>query len=485
LARVLLSPVRILVRSESMISRRRLSQGGIAIITILLSGAPLPAQQGTINGPIGPIGTIAPAPTQALPVPVARLGVVADNPGPVQADNHTLASVEALGFGAPSSSGGFSIDPSIRVTQAGEKGLTPNWNGMNSLGVNLTLDHASKHSNFDSFYHGARVVHYPDSSANTAYHNFGAAEELRFGRWMFRIREDLMSSPDTTLGGFDIGGLVLPSTASAMNALQPADGNTDTILTQRAARLRSNTSGEVNYYFSRRSIFTAVSSYSSLTFSSSAFVDSHRLGGRLGYDYLLSAKNSIGILYDYSRTGFSSAAPNMQTNTAQLAFGHRLTGRLAFQLMGGPQQISRSDGSRQLSWTVSNNINFQARRTQYSFVYSHASAAGSGVFSGASLHSVGGHIQHPLTQSWTASTSAGFAFNQNLVPASGVANQFHTWYGAVSLERTVGRHLFLSMNYGFQRQDVSTCPVTGCGPATLRQTGGITMEWHPFNLGAR
>jgi hypothetical protein len=353
--------------------------------------------------------------------------------------------------------------------------------------MNLAFDRNRSRSRLTGVYNGAQVVYYPDSTANAAYHNLVVTDELHLGRSVFRLREDLMSSPEASLGGIDIGGLILSGGNAVANILQPAAGTGDTILTQRAKRLRSTTSGEVNYYLSRRSILTTTGSYALLTFPNGGYVDSHRIAGRVGYDYLLSPKNMIGLMYDYSRTDFNGVAPRLRTDSLQLAFGHRVTGRLAFQMAGGPQRITLGTGNQQTTWTVSNNINFQTRRTQYFFSYTHSSSSGSGVLPGASNHTARAGIRHAVSQRWSASTSAGYSFDRALAQTTGVVNRFGSWFGTANVERAIGRHVHFSLNYGFQQQNAGAgaCPVTGCGPTALHQVVGMTLEWHPFAIEAR
>jgi hypothetical protein len=465
-----------------MSSRPQVVRTSIAIAALLLP-AGLARAQGLSNGPIGPI---APIQGRQMPVPAARSNDIEPASTQMRADTHTLASIETLGMGSLGALTSF-VDPSFRFSQSGQTGTTTTSNGTSSLGMNLAFDHNWSRSRLTGFYNGAKVLYYPNSVANAAYHNFGIAEELHLDRWVFRIREDLMSSPEATLGGTDIGGLVLSNNASVLNGLQPTTGASDTILTQRARRLQNTASGELNYHLSRRSIVTGAGSYASLTFADGGFIDTHRIGGRFGYDYLLSPKNTIGLIYDYSRTSFGAISPHLQTDSVQLSFGRRLTGRLAFQVMGGPQKISQGTGSRQLTWTVSNNIQYQTRRTGYSLAYSHSSAGGSGVFSGASNHTIGGNVHYALSQGWSASTGAGYAFNQNLAPTTGTVAHFGAWYGSAALERVIGRHLHFALNYGFQLQNAGSgvCPVAGCGSTASRQTVGVTVEWHPMSIRAR
>ena len=453
---------------------------GTAVALLFMTAGLAQAQS---TGPIAPIG---PVQSRQLPIPAAR-GIDVEPGSPqLRSDTHTLASIETLGVGTVGALTNL-FDPSFRFAQSGESSSTAASNSMSSLGMNLAFDRNSTRSRLTGFYRGAKVLYYPNSAANAAYHNVGVAEELHLNRWVFRLREDLLSSPEANPDGTDIGGLVLVGGANILNGLQPAAATGDTILTQPTKRLRSTTSGEINYYLSHRSILTVAGYYASLTFPNGGFVDTHRIAGRAGYDYLLSPRNAIGLIYDHSRTDFTGVSSRLRTDAVQLAFGRRVTGRLAFQMMGGPQQITFGTGTRQLVWTVSDAISYQTRRTQYSLTYAHTSSGGSGVLAGASNHTITAGLRHALTQWWSASTNVGYSLDNALAPASGTTSHFRSWYGSATLERAIGRHLHFSMNYGFQRQNTGAgaCPVAGCGSTASRQTAGVTLEWHPFSIAAR
>jgi len=456
----------------------------VAVLTLSLSAAQAQNQaQGT--GPITPVGPIRPgadstAPRQ-LPIPAARgltLQPSALDSSQEQPDTHTLSSIETLGVGSLGVVRSF-LDPSFGFYQSGDTGITPGTSSsVTSLGVRLMFDRNGSRSRLTGSYGGAHVLYYPDSSHNTTYHNLAVSHEIHWARWVLRLRNDLLVSPEASFGGLDIGGINLQM------SLQSSAGVNDTILTQRAQRLNNAASGEINYLLSRRSIMTFAGSYTSLTFKNAGYIDSHVVTGRIGYDYAIAPKDSIGFMYDYSRTDFSVASPRLQTDKIQLSYGRKVTGRLAFQISAGPQLVRFGSQSRTLDWNLFSATTYQTRRAQYSFSYSHGASGGSGMFVGAQNHTLAGTWHYALTQSWSTSLGGGYAFNQALAPVSGVTDHFGNWYGTASLNREIGRHVRLNLNYGFQQQAAGngTCPVAACGSTRSRQTLGVTLEWHPWSM---
>jgi hypothetical protein len=454
-----------------------------------MSAAQAQAQQAQGTGPIAPVGPIRQGTDSSaqrqIPTPAARsLNIEPGATDQVRADTHTLSSIENLGMGSLSVVRSF-VDPSFVFTQLGDSGITPgNKSSSTSLGVNLSFDRNTSRSSLTGFYGGAQVLYHPDSSNNTMYHKLAVSQEIRWARWGLRLRDDLLISPEASFGGLDIGGLGLSGGA---NTLQPSVGVSDTILTQRARRLSNAASGEINYSFSRRSIVTLAGSYASLHFMEPGYIDSRRITGRVGFDYALAPKDSVAVFYDYRRTDFSPTSDRLQTDSFQLSYGRKVTGRLALQIAAGPQLLHSSLRERTLDWTLSGAMTYQTRRNVYSLSYSRGPSSGSGVFLGANSHTVTASMRNALTQSWTSSLSAGYAFDQNLAPVNGVVSHFDNWYANAGLGREIGRHVRFDLTYRFQRQGAGagTCPVLACGSTQLRQTLGVTLYWHPWSITPR
>ena len=465
----------------------------VALLALYLPAAQAQTQQAQSSGPIAPVGPIRQGADSSaqrqLPVPAAR-GLTlepAQDSSQLRADTHTLSSFESLGTGALGVVRNL-IDPSFSFSQFGDTGITPGTtSSASSLGVNLSFGRDWGQSHIAGYYGGAQVFYSPNSAYNTAYHNLAVSQEIHRARWVLRLRHDLLLSPEASFGGLDVGGLAVFPGASPLNNLQPSSAGTETILTQRAKRLRNMTLGEVNYFLSRRSIVTLAGSYTSLNFSDPGFIESQSVTGRVGFDYALAPKDAIAFMYEYGRTDFSASPDRLETDSFQFSYGRRVTGRLAFQIAAGPQLLRSSSQDHALTWTLTGATIYRTPRNQYSLSYSHGPTGGSGVFSGASSNTVNASLSRSLTPFWSSSLSAGYAFDKNLAPASGVVSHFSNWYGRASLGREFGRHFRFGLTYAYQRQGAGTgtCPVLVCGSNQSRQSLGMTMEWHPWSISPR
>lgn len=472
---------------------KRIVRTCVAILALYMPAAQAQTQQAQGTGPIAPVGPIRQGTgsnaQRQMPTPAARglnLEPGAMDAPQVRADTHTLSSIETLGIGSLAVVSSI-IDPSFVFGQLGDTGITPGSKSISSsLGVNLSFDRNTSRSSLTGFYGGAQVLYHPDSSYNAVYHKLAVSQEIRWARWVLRLRDDLLISPEASFGGLDMGGLGL-SGGNNLNSLQPSAGASETILTQRAKRLSNTASGEVNYSLSRRSIVTFAGSYASLHFMDPGYIDSRRITGRVGYDYALAPKDSIALFYDYRRTDFSPTSDRLQTDSFQLSYGRKVTGRLALQIAAGPLLLHSSLQDRTLDWTLSGAMTYQTRRSHYSLSYARGPSGGSGVFLGADSHTVTASMRNALTQSWSSSLSAGYAFDQNLAPVNGVVSHFSNWYGSAGLGREFGRHVRFDLTYRFQQQGAGTgtCPVLACGSTQARQTLGVVLAWHPWSITAR
>ena len=446
---------------------------GLCVAVLALCPPVAQAQQAQGTGPIGPI--------RQLPIPVARDLTLERSPldsgqPQAQSDTHTLSSIEMLGIGSLGLVRSF-LDPSFRLSQSVDTGITPGINNsVTSMGMNLIFDRNGSRSRLIGSYDGAHVLYYPSSLYNNTYHNLAVSQEIHWARWVLRLRDDLVISSETSFGSLNPGG------TSTQIAQQSSAGTNDTILTQRARRLNDTAAGEINYFLSRRSIVTFAGNYTTLHFANAAFINSHGATGRIGYDYAVTPKDSVGLMYNYTRTDFAGG-PALRTDAVQLAYGRKVTGRLAFQLSAGPQLV-HSGSIRMLNWSLFTATTYQTRRTQYSLSYVYGSSGGSGVFAGSRNHTVAGNLRYALTRVWSTSFGGGYAFNQPLTPITGVNDSIGTWYEAASLGRGIGRHLQFDLDYRYQQQAAGTgvCPISACGSTQSRQVLSITIGWHPLSL---
>jgi hypothetical protein len=467
------------------------------LITLLLSLSSALAQQPTIdNGR----STDASAPVAPLAPDAAREGSAVRSlsspageqaPSQAQADTHVLSGAETLGLGSLST---FRprFDPSLRFSELGQTGIVAGHiMAVSSLGGSLDAEQHWGRYHLTVSYHGAETLYQPSYFGihYLPYQEGAISQEILLGQWTIRLRDDAFYSWEAGFGGLFTGGPA-QSNNGALTNLQPSLASSGTILTGLARQLYNTATGEIDYATSRETTLTIVGSYVLAHFLEPGYISSGDIHGSVGYNHAVGPKNNIALTYDLDSTRYVGTSARLQTDVVQMAFGRKVTGRLAFQLSAGPQLVRvdnlGSSNSKQLSWSTLGSLTHQwTRRTGYSLSYFRGVSAGSGVYFGSNSQTVSAAANHEFTRSWSVLVNGGYAINKALVPSAIFANQFNNWFAGATVNRQLSRDFRLSMTYAYQQQTSGTggCPVGGCGlPGSVRQFG-VTLQWHPLVQG--
>jgi len=350
-------------------------------------------------------------------------------------------------------------------------------------------------------YVGGGSIYRNNSGSNSTFHQFGLTQRIAWPRWSLKLNDYLGYLPESSFGygGFNSGlggigvNLVNANTLGSLPNANPLFIPNQTIFTTHAQRLSNTVLGEVDYKISPRSSITATGAYGILHFSGASFLNSNNAVFRTGYNHNFTARDSMALVYGFSRFRFGGRLQNIDDHTVQLAYGRRITGRLALQLSAGPriQRVSNpvSGSGRQLTWTAQSGLQYRLRRSTLAISYAKYLASGSGVLNGAQAHSVQMTVTQRLSWMWSGSLDAGFARNTALQGTTTQTNAaFNTWYGGFNLIRLLGRHTNLYFNYYLQRQTTTTdapCITGGvCSPSLLRHHFGVGVNFHsrPYRL---
>jgi len=462
------------------------------------------SQQPDPNGPIQPINSGLGGAYGQKPAPAAR-GVSSAfdsqpyDPSQVTPDPNTLAGAEFFSVGSLEHSHNI-FDPSISLSQLGETinvaNGQSNLTAVSLLGGSLNFNRTWSRYHLTTIYDGGETFDIGQNNAGVGsshypFHNLIFTQEADWARWHVLLRDDFMAAPGAAFTGTGMGGPGLVAQFSSMvgvalNNLAQTFLPAETIETGNAMRYRNAVLGQAEYSLSRRSAFTFSGSYGLLHFSDAGYVSSRMMDAQAGYDYILDPMNSVAILASYGKIDYTGAGvPTSDSTTdymAALAYGRKVTGRLAFQVAAGPQEIHSTGavgGFQHLLWSVNSALTYDRRRSGVSFSYLRGLTAGSGVFLGATSNTFAGSAHYQFTRFWTGTVNGGYALNNSLVPAGTASTNFDNWFVGANLGRVIGPHIGLNFNYGLQRQNTSgVCPVTSCGISGFQQTFGMTVNWH-------
>lgn len=480
------------------------------------------------NAPLQPLETSpGPAYPNRPPIGAAR-GVVAPydpqqyDPSQVSPDQNTLAGAAPFTLGSLQHASN-TFDPVISVSQLGQ--TVPSASGKTVLtGISvasgsLNFDRTWSEYRFTTLYNGGETLDlgygrvpgfFATPSPHYQFHNLSVTQEAAWARWHILLRDNFIASPGAQFSGQGIGGPGLVAQFSSMlgasmNSLGQSFQPVETINTAEAMRYQNSILGQAEYSFSRRSAFTFSGSYGVLDFTGAGYFSSTKFDVQGGYDYLLDPSDSFAILGSYGKINYSGTGTaatgtiltgngNSTTDyVGALAFGRKITGRLAFQVAAGPQEINETGaggtGNLHLLFaTVNSALTYERRRSGVSFTFVRGLSTGSGVFLGATSNSFSAAAHYQLTRFWSAYINGGYALNNSLPSATAGKIQFDNWFAGANLGRQMGTHAQINFNYGaIEQNNPPNCPVAVCGGVGLQQIVGMTVNWHlrPIEEGSR
>ena len=454
------------------------------------------SQSGNPSAPIPPTSSPLGGGYAQQPAPAARGVSPAYTPQPgepsqVTPDTNTLAGAQLFGVGSLARAHNV-FDPSLFVSEYGETyppatGQSTNLLYATLVGGGLTFNRTWSRYHLTALYTGGENLYRGYYSLNQPYHDLSVMQEANWNRWHLLLRDDFTASSGATFSGNGLGGpgslAQLSSTVgSSLNGTGLGVVPLNAINTGNVMRYLNTVIGQTEYSVSRRSTFTFAGSYGLLHFQTAGYISSHMLNAQAGYDYQLDPADSIGILGSYGKINYNGLTYTTTNYTAALAFGRKITGRLAFQVGGGPQRIHTmtNAGDFQLWYAAVNSaLTYDWRRSGYSLAYQRGLSSGSGVFLGSMANTLTGSAHYNFTRFWTGGLAGGYSMNTSLEPVGTPTVRFDYWFVGANIGRQIGRHAQINFNYGLQRQySPAVCPVVYCGVNGYQHTFGMSFNWH-------
>ncbi len=127
-------------------------------------------------------------------------------------------------------------------------------------------------------------------------------------------------------------------------------------------------------------------------------VDSDNYGASLGYNYQINKTDTIGVVYRFNRFTYPGQGETLNDNVVNLAYGKKITGRLALQIFGGPDITTIDFGggvlgapassTRNVTGAGGGNLTYGLEHGTLGLTYNHGVTAGSGVFAGSETDSI-------------------------------------------------------------------------------------------------
>jgi hypothetical protein len=436
----------------------------------------------------------------------------------LQPDTQPLSGAQELGFGVayPEHSywqPGFNVFTTI---DSNPLGLTAGWGTYTNFFGSLEVRRISARNNLTMDYVGGGAVSTNSGIGNSTFQQVQFGDQIFLRRTTISFLDSASYLPEAGYGYAELGGLSLPGTGSLglgnSLALEPS------ILGSRNQQIMNAFITQVNTHLTPRSSVTFFGGYSLLHFFGGDYLDFKEPMFQAGYNYEVSPRNTIAILYNFNDFQYSGTSQSVQGNSVNLnngssqsvqansvnvSFARRVTGRMAFQVAAGPQIIDSqlpassaivgssevATSGRELTWNLTSNFTYALERGALDLSYTHGVSGGSGVLAGATGDFVTGSVTRALSRAVDGGLEFGYARNHSLngsydyLASSSTAYDYNYWFGGANVSRQLGRSLTLTMSYELQHQTSNSSLGIGNSSGTfVRHVISVGVSWraHPF-----
>ncbi len=455
-----------------------------SLIVVLALCAPATwAQRVNPVGPAAPIGEDEESSSKRLDEPVK------DAPAP---DDRPLGGAETFSLGKLTEGQKyfrFNVRASQRMdTSTGTSNA--NLQGSSHLGGTFELRRSLPNSELTAEYEGGGIINTHDSNLNSSFHNLTVRQDWQKGRWGFLLGDQLTYAPDSPYslamaGHFASVVFNINGQSSISQFFIPGQG----IVTGNTTRFGNTSVAQVRYLLGPRTSVFAAGGYGFLNFSDDNFSDFSQRNGVFGIERRLNGADTLGVNYGFTQLQFSRGGNVIKTHTVRLAYGRRLTSRMALQVDGGPQISVFTDPvlgpTQRLFWTASGSLLYRQGRSTLGFTYRHDLSGGSGVLAGAESDLAGISWQRRMTPRWDLAVNMGYGRSRGLQSFSGspIRPSFETQFGGVRMTRRLASDRNLYFGYYASHQTGSVGCGSSCG-FPLRHSVEVGISWNsrPYRI---
>ncbi len=426
-------------------------------------------------------------------------GVTGTNSG-WQADTTPLTGLQAPTLGNPDLRHSYWV-PGLQYGSTAQSNPPTSsggqdWYFTNYLGWSLSLQKAWTNSQLVMNYSGGAVITNQSGQSNGTYQQLGIGQNFQWRRWQLQWNDQFSYLPQTQFGFGGSTNLGLPGIGGPLGPTGPASGGiavpSQSIYAALGPQYSNSAVVQMTYLLSPRQSLTASGSYGLLHFTQAGNVDTDDYIGSFGYNYTLTPKDTIGVVYRFTAYHYQGQPQAVGDSTVSFAYGRKITRRIALQLFVGPDyttyRVPIGTSSNSTSVAASADLKYNFQKGFVGLDYVHGVGGGSGVLIGSELDQLTFSANRRLTRIWSLTGSFGFADNRALF-SSGVGTaapsvSYKSWYIGAGVTRPIGRNFNFSLSYdaSISEPNQSGCIGVGCNASTTQHTITIFVQWHtrPF-----
>ena len=369
------------------------------------------------------------------------------------------------------------------------------WLANNYLVGNLSLLKVWSGSQLSLNYSGGGFFSTDSTQGSGSYQQMAASQTFQWRRVQIQLLDQFSYLPQTSLGFGGGTGLSTPGTGGSTGPVIPGMGNNylpnQSIYSAVGPRYSNASVVQLTYAVSPRGSLTMSGSYGFLNFTQAGNVDNQSVTATIGYNYLLNPKDTLGAFYRFSGYHFSGQPDAYGNHSVNLAYGRKLTGRLALQMYGGPSfttsRVSTNGDTMSYGINVGASLVLGIHNGGFSLGYNHGISGGSGVLTGSSVDQLTVSANHKLGRVWSGQVNIGYAHNtpiQGFGPS--ISEAYNTWNFGGGVNRQFGQNTSFGIAYNATLSSYSSsgCTGTGCNPSQTYNYITINFQWRarPFIL---
>ena len=426
-----------------------------------------------------------------------------DSTPSLQPDTRPLTGVQESTLGSPEFLHSYwvpGVEYSNSVSSTALNQTTASsWNSTSFIAGNVTLVQAWRHSQLLVNYTGGGFFSTDSNEGNGYFHQFGLTQAFKWRRWQLALIDQFSYLPEAAFGFGGATGIAGPgiggSLGTALPGLQSNYQPNQSIFTSVGTRYTNSVTAQATYQISRRSSINVAGSYGILRFLEAGGIGTDDVILNVGYNYSLSKKDTIGVLYRFTADRYPGNPQAVNDHVVDVAYGRKITGRLALQVFGGPNittfRVPFGSATQQVGIARGATLNYafgSNDRNDLSLSYNHGVSNGSGVLIGSSTDLVESRLTHRFSQYWNGSFNFGYARNNGLgnLGAGQNSQALNSYYIGGGLNRPIGRSSNLSLGYTAQIQTSTqaVCASGKCDTSYIAHRIFFAFSWHarPFVL---
>ena len=383
---------------------------------------------------------------------------------------------------------GFQYANMIRSTSFNKPGLT-SWNSTSYLTGNVSLLDTWSHAQLSMNYSGGGGFSTDSTQGRNYLHQFDMTQTFEGQKWKLQFIDQFSYLPESQFGFGGMTNLSIPGVGGSIAPTVPGLQNnylpSQSIFSSIGPRYSNSLVAQAVYALSRRTSITAAGSYGLMRFVDTGNINSDDEIANLGFNYTLTKKDTLGVLYRFTAYQYSGSPQKIDDHVVNVAYGRKVTGRLALQLFGGPDittfQIPIANATKRVSASGGATLIYAMSRSGLSLTYNHGVSNGSGVLVGSSKDQISSSMNRGLGRVWRGSINFGYAKNRS-VEQNQTQNSvgFDSYFAGGGLDRPLGRDAIFTLGYTAYIQGTThtVCTPGACSTSSTQHQISLGFTWH-------